>query len=165
MHFAHLTMQVKSAASETSTKPQAVFLPDTITIPPMTTKTITAFVQHQSEWNTTGTVTTVGIFTEAVILLISHSVSTKFNKKIAVRVTNTRESRQSIGENTQIVELSVVTLEQPKFIKSVDTATLNMIPEDDLDLTTYLTSTSYSEQINQISRTTPFGLRHLLILA
>ena len=52
-------MQVKSALGQTSAKPQAVLIHDNITIPQMTTKTITAFVDHVSEWNTTGTVTPV----------------------------------------------------------------------------------------------------------
>ena len=44
IHFPHLTMQVKSALSQTSTEPQAVLNHDSITIPQTTTKTITAFV-------------------------------------------------------------------------------------------------------------------------
>ena len=59
IHFPHLTMQVKSASSQESAKPQPVLIHDSITIPQMTTKTITAFVDHSSEWNTTGTVTPV----------------------------------------------------------------------------------------------------------
>ena len=62
IHFPHLTMQVKSALSQTSVKPHAVLVHDNITIPQMTTKTITAFVDHTSEWNTTGTVTSVEKF-------------------------------------------------------------------------------------------------------
>ena len=59
IHFPHLTMQVKSALSQTSAKPQDVLIHDSVTIPQMKTKTITAFVDHLSEWNTTGTVTPV----------------------------------------------------------------------------------------------------------
>ena len=91
IHFPHLTMQVKSALSQTSVKPQAVLIPDNITIPQMTTKTITAFVDHTSEWNTTGTLTPVEKFTETASLLISHSMSTKIDRKIAIRVTSTTE--------------------------------------------------------------------------
>ena len=72
IHFARLTMQVKSALGQTSAKPQAVLIHDSITIPQMTTKTITAFVDHLSEWNTTGTVTPVAKFTETARLIISH---------------------------------------------------------------------------------------------
>ena len=38
IHFPHLTMQVKTASSETTTKLQPVIIDDALTIPPMTTK-------------------------------------------------------------------------------------------------------------------------------
>ena len=136
IHFPHLTMQVKSASSRGSAKPQPVFIHDSITRPQMTTKTITAFVDHSSEWNTTGTVTPVEKFIEAASLIISHSMSTITDRKIAVRVTNTTESPYTINKNTQIAEFSVLTLEQSKFIKPVDMAILSMIPEGDPDLVT-----------------------------
>ena len=139
IHFPHLTMQVKSALSQASVKPQAVFIHDNTTIPQMTTKTSTAFVDHNSEWNTTGTVTPVEKFTETASLIISHSMSKIIDRKIAVRVTNTTESPYTINKNTQIAEFSVVTPEQSKFIKPVDTTALSMIPEGDPDLVTYLT--------------------------
>ena len=74
IHSPHLTMQVKSASSQASAKPQAVLIHDSITIPQMTTKTITAFVDHLSEQNTTGIVTPVKKFTETKRLIISHSI-------------------------------------------------------------------------------------------
>ena len=105
----------------------------------MTTKTITAFVDHPSEWHTIGTVTPVGKFIEAASLLISHSISTIINKKTAIRITNKAESPYLIKKNTQIAEFYVVIPEQSKFIRSVDTATLSIIPENDPGtLTTYL---------------------------
>ena len=57
IHFPHLMMQVKPASCETTKKPQLMITDDALTIPPTTTKTITAFVDHPSNWNTTGTVT------------------------------------------------------------------------------------------------------------
>ena len=139
IHFPHLTMQVKSALNQTSAQPQAVLIHDSITIPQMTTKTITAFVDHSSEWNTTGTVAPVEEFTEAASLIISHSTSTIIDRTKAVRVTNTTESPYTINKNTQIAEFSVVIPVQSKFIKPVDTAILSMIPQGDPDLVTYLT--------------------------
>ena len=138
IHFPHLTMQVKSALSQTNAKPQAVLIHENITIPQMTTKTITAFVDHISEWNTTGTVTPVENFTESASLIISHSMSTIIDRKIAIRVTNTTESPYTINKNTQVAEFSVVTPEQSKFIKPVDMAILSMIPEGDPDPIKYL---------------------------
>ena len=104
IHFPHLTMQVKTASSETAAKPQLVITDDALTIPPRTTKKITAFVNHPSEWSTAGTVTPLEKFTETASLLISHSTSTNIEKKIAVRVTNTMRSPNLIKKNTQIEE-------------------------------------------------------------
>ena len=105
----------------------------------MTTRTITAFVNHLSEGNTTGTVTPVEKIIETASLKISHSMSAIFDKKIAVRVTNTTESPYTINKNTQTAEFSAVTPEQSKFIKPVDMAIFSMFPEGDPDLITYLT--------------------------
>ena len=62
-------MQVKSAFRQTSAKPQAVFIHDSIIIPQMTTKTITAFVDYLSEWNISGTAAPVEKFTETGSLI------------------------------------------------------------------------------------------------
>ena len=153
IHFPHLTMQVKSASSQASAKPQAVLIHNSITIPQMTTKTITAFVDHISEWNTTGTMTPLEKFTEAASLIISHLMSTIIDKKIAVRVTNTTESPYTINKNTQIAESFVVTPEQSKFIKPVDTAILSTIPEGDPDLVTYLTELLRTNKPDQRNNT------------
>ena len=56
IHFPHLKMQAKNAANETSGRPQPVLIQDNTTVPTMTTKTITAFVDHPSDWHTTGRV-------------------------------------------------------------------------------------------------------------
>ena len=138
IHFPHLTMQVKTASKETTTKPQPVITDEALTIPPTTTKTIKAFIDYPSKWNTTGTVTPLEKFTETASLLISHSMSTVIDKTIAVRVTNITESPYLNKSYTQIAEFSVVTPEQSKHIKPVDMAILSTIPQDDPDLTAYL---------------------------
>ena len=101
-------------------------------------KKTTDFADHPSERHTAGTVTPVGKLTEAVSLLICYSISTTKDQNTAVEITNTTESPFSIKKNTQIAEISVVTPEQIKFIKPVDTAILSMIPEGHLDQTNYL---------------------------
>ena len=138
IHFPHLTMQVKTASSETTTKPQPVITDETLTIPPTRRKTITAFIDYPPKWNTTGTVTPLDKFTETASLLISHSLSTIIDKRIATRVTNTTESPYLIKKHSQIAELSVVTPEHSKHIKPVDMAILSMIPQGDPDQTAYL---------------------------
>ena len=137
-YFPHLTMQVKNALSGTSAEPQAVLVHDSITVPTMTTKAITVFVDHLSEWNTTGTVTPVEKYTKAASLIVSRSISTIIDRKIAFRVANTTDSPYTI-KNTQITDFFVVTPEQSKFIKTVDTAVFKMIPQGDADPTNYLT--------------------------
>ena len=112
---------------------------DNIKIPQLTTKTITAIVDNLSEWNTTGIETPVEKLTQTASLIKSHSFSTIFDRKVAVRVTNTTESPYTNNKNTQIADFSVVSPEQSKFIKPVDTAFLSMIPECDPDLITYST--------------------------
>ena len=90
LHFPHLPMQVKTASSETTTKPQPVIMDEDLTIPPATTKTVTAFIDHPSKWKTT--LTPLEKFTEIASLLISHSMSTIIDKRIAVRVTKSTDS-------------------------------------------------------------------------
>ena len=89
IQFPHLTTQIKGALSQTSAKHQAVFIHDSLTILQMSTKTITAIVDRLSEWSTTATVTPVENFTETASLILSHSMSTIIDRKIAVRVNNT----------------------------------------------------------------------------
>ena len=144
-------------------KPQVVLIHDSITVPPDTTKTITAFVDLLSEWNTTGTVTPVEKVTQAARFLISHSISTGVDRKIAVRIANTTESPYMINKSTKTADFSVVAPEQSKFIKTVHKAILKVIPEGDPDLTTYLTELLKTK--NQINKTIPSGFRHPKILA
>ena len=78
-------------------------------------------------------------------------MSTIFDKRIAVRVTNTTESPYLIKKHTQIAEFSVNTPEQSKHIKPVDMAIPSKIPQDDPDLTAYsneLLRTNKREQQN-----------------
>ena len=130
-------MQVKTGSSETTTKPQPVIPDDNLTIPPTTIKTITAFVDHLSKWNTTGTVTALEKFTETANLLILHLMSTINDKRITVRGTNTTETPYLIQKHTQIAAFSVVTPEQSKHLKPVDMAILSMIRQGDPGLTAY----------------------------
>ena len=84
-------------------------------------------------------------------------MSTIIDRKIAVRVTSTTESPYTINKNTQIAESSVVTPEQSKFIKPVDTAILSMIPEGDPDLIAYLTELLRTKKPDQQNKTIWFA--------
>ena len=135
IRFPHSTMQAKNAAIGTSSKTQPVPTHNKTSVPPMTTKTITEFVDHPSKWPTTGTVTSVSKFAEAARLIISYSNTTISDIKAATRITDTP---YLIKKNTQIAEFSVVTPKGSKFIKLVDTAILSMLLEADPDVSTYL---------------------------
>ena len=162
IHFPHLTMQVKTALSQTRDKPQAVLIHDSTTIPQMTTKTFLAFVDHLPEWKTTGIVTPVEKFTETASLRISHSISTIIDRKVAVRVTNTTESLSTINRNKQSAEISVV-IGNPRLLNQWTRQSLvRFLKATQIWLHTWL---SYSERINQISETTLSGFRHPKILA
>ena len=152
-HFPHLTMQIETASSETTTKPQPVITDDALTVPPTTKKTIRAFVDYPSKWNTTGTVTPLEKFTATAGLLISHSMSTIIDKRIAIRVTNTTESPCLKKKHTQIAEFSVVTPEQSNHIKPVDMAIFSMIPQSDPDLTAYLNELLRTKKLEQQNNT------------
>ena len=149
----HLTMQVKTASNEPNSNPQAVLTDGALTILPRTTKTITAFVDHPSEWSTTGTVTPLEKFTKTASLLISHSMSTLIDNNVAIRVTNTTESPYSLKRNTQIAEFSVVFPEQSEYVKMVYMAILSMIPEANTNLTTYLNDLLRMKKLEQQNNT------------
>ena len=60
IHSPHLTMQGKTASSETNAKPQPLLTDDALLIRSRTAKTVTAFADHPSQWKTTGTVSPLG---------------------------------------------------------------------------------------------------------
>ena len=84
-----------------------------MTVPPISTKTITVFVDHPSEWNATDIVTPVGKFTEAASLLTSLSISTIIDKEIAVRVTNKTESLKDQKIDAIILTVHLFTEKTP----------------------------------------------------
>ena len=92
-------------------------------------------------------------FTKAASLIISHSTPTIYDREKAVRVTNTTASPYTLNRNTQTAYFSVVTPEQSKFIKPVDTAILNMIPEGEPDPTTYLSELLRTNKPDQQNKT------------
>ena len=135
-HLPHLKIQVKTAP-EMNAKLQVVLADHALAITPKSTITITFVVDHPSECNTTGNVKQLEKSTETTSLLISQSVSRKFNRKVTVTVTNKTQSLHTITKHTQVAEFSVVTLDQSKIIKPVDTAILSLIPEGNPNLRAY----------------------------
>ena len=80
-------------------------------------------------------------------------MSTIFDNKIAIRLTNTTESPYLIKKHTQIAEFYVVTPEQTKHIKPVDTAILSRIPQGDPDLSAYLKAILRTDKHGQSNST------------
>ena len=66
---------------------------------------------------------------------------------------NNIESPYTINKNTQTADFSVVTTEQSKFIKPVDTANLNMNREGDPNLTTHSTELLRTNEPDQQKNT------------
>ena len=134
LHFPHLSMQVKSVDEPKSVRPQAVIIPEDITIPAMVTRNIKAYTNFNSHFRTTGIITPIDQYTENATLLVSHSMSAMTNGEIPIRVTNVGETPYTLKRNTQIAEFSILTPEQSKFVKPVDTAILQVLPYDDQSL-------------------------------
>ena len=155
IHFPHLKMQINNT-SKMRAKPQVVLTDNALTMPPRTTKTVRAFVDHPSEWKTISTVTPLERFAETAYLLTSHSVTTTFDRKSAVRKTKTTETPYLIKRTTQIAAFSVVTPEQAKFYKPVDAAILSMSTESNPDLSTYLNEFLRKNKPEQQNKTISF---------
>ena len=79
-------MQAKTADEGKMTKPQAVMIPEEITIQPIKTKTIKDYANHISPFKTTGIITPVEQYSETAPLLISRSMSTITDKDVPIRV-------------------------------------------------------------------------------
>ena len=92
----------QTASNWPNSKPSFVFTDNALAIPPRTTKIVTAFVKHPSEWSTTCTVTALENFTETVSLLISYPMPTLFEEEVAVRVTNKAKSTCSHKKITKL---------------------------------------------------------------
>ena len=153
IHFPYMAMQIKTTSSETTAKPQPFITDDALTIPPRTTETITPYVDHPSEWNTTGTVTLLEKFTKTASLLVPQSTSTRIDKGIAVRVANTTESPYLIKKNTQIAEFSLIALEQSRHNKSIDMVIFSMILQGDHDVTAYIGELLRTNKLEQQNNT------------
>ena len=92
-------------------------------------------------------------FTETASLLISHSMSTMFDKTKAFKVTDTTELPYLIKKHTQIADFSVVTPKQSEHVKPVDMAILSMIPQGDLHLTACINELLRTNKLEQQNNT------------
>ena len=152
-HFSQFTMQVKSANSVKKAKSPPVLSDNNLNILPMTTKTITAFVDHPSFETQRLLWFHYKKITETAVLPNSFSMSAITDKKLPMKVTNTTKLSDTVRKKTEITEFSVVTLEQSQLNKQVDTAILSMIPQGYSELTTYLIELPKTNKPEQQSST------------
>ena len=137
IQFHHLTIQIRNVRSRLRAVPQSVLSDNNLKIPRLTRKTIAAFVDHLSQRHTTYTVNHLKNFTETVSLLISHSMSSIIDRKVATRVKNATVSPYTIKKDINFGFLSgesgVIQVHQTS-----RNGIFSMIWEGDPDLVTYL---------------------------
>ena len=155
INFPHLSMQANSTEEQKISKPQAVMIPEDTTIPPLMTRTTKAFATHFTQFNPTGRLNPAEQFTKTSKLIIPQSMSPVANSEVPIRVTNASESPYTLKKNTQVAEVAVLTPQQHKHIKPVDTAILKMMHDDDPELNLYLNELLRSNKQNQ--QDTNFG--------
>ena len=97
-----LTTDLRSANSVNFSKQKTLLSNVNLTLPPMTTKTISAPVAQTLDWRPPGTLSPREKFTETASLPLSHSMLTIICKIVAVRVTNTTEIPYTIRKNNKL---------------------------------------------------------------
>ena len=136
IHFPHLKLQANNAASAASAETQSVLFPNSIAVPPRTTKINTANVDRPSKWHTTGTVIQEEKLTETASWQISHSMWTILDKKQQLESPTQRHHHIQSRKKHKIPN-SPKSL--PRILSSWSQWTiLSIIPESDPDVTTYL---------------------------
>ena len=104
----------------------------------MTTRAIKTCATHLPLFNTTRIITPLDYKTELSKQLILHYMSRVANNEVAIRVRKASEFPYTLERNTQVAYLAVLTPEQSKYLKPWDTTILQMMQNDDPDLTIYL---------------------------
>ena len=131
LHFPHLTYSIETDEYTRNRKLYKVQVKNPLTIPPETTQTITAYVDTSSTIDTTGVINPATNHCSADPLVVASSISTASNQKIDVRVTNTTPTPYTIKKYTTIAEFKIISPEEAKELKPLNTAALNVLTEDD----------------------------------
>ena len=122
LHFPHLTYSIETDEYTRNRKLYKVQIKNPLTIPPETTQTITGSTDIPSNVDTTGVINP---------LVVASSISTASNRKIDIRVTNTTPTPYTIKRNTTIAEFKILSPEEAKELKPLNTAALKLLAEDD----------------------------------
>ena len=131
LHFPHLTYSIETDEYTRNRKMYKVQVKNPITIPPETTQTITAYTDITSTIGTTGVINPATNHCSGDPLVVASSISTASNRKIEVRVTNTTPTPYTIKKNTTVAEFKIMSPEEAKELKPLNTAALKVLTEDD----------------------------------
>ena len=131
LHFPHLTYSIETDEYTRNRKMYKVQVKNPITIPPETTQTITAYTDITSTIDTTGVINPATNHCSGDPLVVASSISTASDRKIEVRVTNTTPTPYTIKKNTTVAEFKIMSPEEAKELKPLNTAALKVLTEDD----------------------------------
>ena len=131
LHFPHLTYSIETDEYTRNRKLYKVQFKSPLTIPPETTQTITAYTDITSTIDTTGVINPATNHCSGDPLVVASSISTASNRKIDVRVTNTTPTPYTIKKNTTVAEFKIMSPEEAKELKPLNTAALKVLTEDD----------------------------------
>ena len=131
LHFPHLTYSIETDEFTRNRKLYKVQVKSPLTIPPETTQTITAYADITSTIDTTGVINPATNHCSGDPLVVASSISTASNRKIDVRVTNTTPTPYTIKKNTTVAEFQIMSPEDAKELKPLNTAALKVLTYDD----------------------------------
>ena len=131
LHFPHLTYSIETDEYTRNRKLYKVQIKNPLTIPPETTQTVTGYTDISSNIDTTGVINPATNYCSGDALVVASSISTASNRKIDVRVTNTTPTPYTINMNTTIAEFKIMSPEEAKELKPLNTAALKVLTEDD----------------------------------
>ena len=131
LHFPHLTYSIETDEYTRNRKLYKVQIKNPLTIPPETTQTITGSTDIPSNVDTTGVINPATNHCSGDPLVVASSISTASNRKIDIRVTNTTPTPYTIKRNTTIAEFKILSPEEAKELKPLNTAALKVLAEDD----------------------------------
>ena len=131
LHFPHLTYSIETDEYTRNRKLYKVQIKNPLTIPPETTQTITGSTDIPSNVDTTDVINPATNHCSGDPLVVASSISTASNRKIDIRVTNTTPTPYTIKRNTTIAEFKILSPEEAKELKPLNTAALKVLAEDD----------------------------------
>ena len=109
IHFPYLSMQMKIQPEPKPYKEQAVTIPKEVTIPPETTRSLSAIIPKIGEWEMTGVITPREQFTGDNKLLVTNSLSSTQANRITIKVTNTTTAPYTLKKNTTVADFAIMT--------------------------------------------------------